>query len=302
MLVTEAARHGLLSMESTARPIWGISSLNSNAKLKFISEFAVSSMPTHFRERRYGAPALDKGLDILEHLSNERSPLSQLEIARALARTPGEIYRMLMCLEERGYVMREEGTGKFRLTLRLYELSHRQNSTTLLRKAARLPMESIAETVGQACHLSVMNGPMLLVLMERMPACQVCLAVGEGSRIPVLQTTSGKLLLANWPEGEAVEFLEQLPDFRSASKAYRDKLMQTLAELRGADHSHAPSGMTEGVADIAVPVGVAGSDVAGALVISYLSGTKSGERSRPRYLEALKAGAAEINRNLGIAR
>lgn len=262
----------------------------------------MSKLPTLPDERRYGAPALDKGLDILELLSNESSPLSQLEIAKAVGRTPGEIYRMLMCLEERGYVMREEGSGKFRLTLRLYELSHRQNSTTLLRKAARLPMESIAEAVGQACHLSVMNGPMLLVLMERMPVCQVCVAVGEGARMPVLRSTSGKLLLANWPEEDALEFLEQLPDFRDASKAYRGKLLQILADLRGADHCHMPSSSTEGVDDIAVPVGVPGSDVAGALVISFLSGTKSGERNRPRYLEALKAGAAEINRNLGIAR
>ncbi len=245
---------------------------------------------------------MDKGLDILEHLSGEMAPLSQLEIARALGRTPGEIYRMLMCLEERGYVMREEGSGKFRLTLRLYELSHRQNSTTLLRKAARLPMEVLAEEVGQACHLSVIHGPNLLVLMERMPSCAVCLAVGEGSRIPVLRTTSGKLLLANWSEAARAAFLEQVSDFQEAAKSERDRLMKTFAELRGASCHHAPSATTEGVADLSVPVGVPGSDVAGALVISYLSGTKTGERNVPRYLKALLASAAEINRNLGIAR
>jgi DNA-binding IclR family transcriptional regulator len=245
---------------------------------------------------------LDKGLDILEHLSNEMAPLSQLEIARALDRTPGEIYRMLMCLEERGYVMREGGSGKFRLTLRLYELSHRQNSTTLLRAAARLPMEQLAESAGQACHLSVIHGANLLVLMERMPSCQVCLAVGEGSRIPVLRTASGKLLLANWNDAARDAFLSQLDDFHGASKAERDRWLQTIAGLRGATHFHTPSAMTEGVADISVPVGVPGSDVAGALVISYLAGTRAGEKNVPRYLKALLASAAEINRNLGIAR
>lgn len=252
--------------------------------------------------RRYGAPALDKGLDILEHLSNEMVPLGQLEIARALGRTPGEIYRMLMCLEERGYVMREEGTGKFRLTLRLYELSHRQNSTTLLLKAARLPMEMLCESVGQACHLSVVNGVNLMVLMERMPSCQVCLAVGEGSRMPLLRTTSGKLLLAQWPGQAREDFLNQLDDFAEASKTERERLLKTLSELEGATYHQTPSGLTEGVTDISVPVGIPGSDVAGALVISFLSGTKSGEKNAPRYLKALLASAAEINRNLGIAR
>ncbi|MCW1921219.1 IclR family transcriptional regulator [Luteolibacter arcticus] len=252
--------------------------------------------------RRYGAPALDKGLDILEHLSNEMAPLGQLEIARALGRTPGEIYRMLMCLEERGYVMREEGTGKFRLTLRLYELSHRQNSTTLLRKAARLPMEMLCESIGQACHLSVVHGANLLVLMERMPSCQVCLAVGEGSRMPALRSTSGKLLLAQWSGAAREDCLNQLEDFAGASKAERERLLKTLSELEGATHHQAPSLLTEGVTDIAVPVGVPASEVAGTLVISYLSGTKSGEKNAPRYLKALLTSAAEINRNLGIAR
>lgn len=252
--------------------------------------------------RRYGAPALDKGLDILEHLSNEMAPLGQLEISRALGRTPGEIYRMLMCLEERGYVMREEGSGKFRLTLRLYELSHRQNSTTLLRKAARLPMEILSEKIGQACHLSVIHGANLFVLMERIPLCQVCIAVGEGSRIPVLQTTSGKLLLANWSDSTRTEYLNQLEEFVTAPRARREALLEDLSALRGSSCHRAASMSVEGVTDMAVSIGVPGSEVAGTLVISYLSGTRSGEANAERYLSVLLASAAEINNNLGIAR
>lgn len=62
---------------------------------------------------------------------------------------------MLMCRDERGSVMRKEGSGEFRLTLRLYERSLRQNSTTLPRKAARPPMEILTEEeAGQASPLS----------------------------------------------------------------------------------------------------------------------------------------------------
>jgi DNA-binding IclR family transcriptional regulator len=198
--------------------------------------------------------------------------------------------------------MREEGTGKFRLTLRLYELSHRQNSTTLLRKAARLPMEMLCEEVGQACHLSVIHGSQLLVLMERMPSCRVCLAVGEGSRMPVLRTTSGKLLLAQWTDEAREDYLDQLADFSGGTQAERERVSKALSLLHGAPNHQAASMMTEGVTDISVPVGVPGSDVAGALVISYLSGTREGAKNAPRYLKALLAGAAAINRNLGIAR
>src|SRR5260370_42528703 len=51
---------------------------------------------------RYRAPALDKGLDILELLAGEEEGLSQAEIAKALGRTPNEHYRMLERLARPG--------------------------------------------------------------------------------------------------------------------------------------------------------------------------------------------------------
>src|SRR5487761_1544755 len=123
-----------------------------------------NKMDQFSRQHLYHAPTLDTGLDILEYLVAERLPLAQLEVAQGLGRTSGETYRMLMCLQERGYVISEAESGKFRLSLRLYELGHKQNPTMLLRQAARLPMESLAEETGQACQLGVQYGPSLLVL------------------------------------------------------------------------------------------------------------------------------------------
>src|ERR1035441_3836471 len=118
-------------------------------KYLFIYEMSrEEKSPREGAERRYRAPALDKGLEILEYLAGQRMPLTQLEIAEGLRRSSGEIYRMLLCLEERGYLAREAESGKFRLTLRLYELGHRHNPTMLLRRAARLPLEALAGEIG----------------------------------------------------------------------------------------------------------------------------------------------------------
>jgi uncharacterized membrane protein len=53
---------------------------------------------------RYRAPALDKGLDILELLAGVDGGLTQAEIAKKLGRSPNEFYRMLDRLVKRGYV------------------------------------------------------------------------------------------------------------------------------------------------------------------------------------------------------
>ena len=44
---------------------------------------------------RYRAPALDKGLDILELLAEQKEGLTRAEITKLLGRNASEMYRML---------------------------------------------------------------------------------------------------------------------------------------------------------------------------------------------------------------
>jgi DNA-binding IclR family transcriptional regulator len=44
---------------------------------------------------RYRAPALDKGLDILELLAEQKDGLTRAEITKSLGRNASEMYRML---------------------------------------------------------------------------------------------------------------------------------------------------------------------------------------------------------------
>ena len=60
----------------------------------------------------YAAPALEKGLDILELLAEVGEPLSTREIAERLARSKSEIFRMVFVLQQRGYLAREAGTDR----------------------------------------------------------------------------------------------------------------------------------------------------------------------------------------------
>ena len=64
---------------------------------------------------KYRAPALDKGLDILELLAGTEDGLSQAEIAKSLDRSPNEIYRMLDRLVRRAYV-RRTSADRYELT------------------------------------------------------------------------------------------------------------------------------------------------------------------------------------------
>ena len=76
-------------------------------------------------EKKYQAPALEKGLDIIEVLSSHASGLSQVEIARELGRSVGEIFRMLVVLCDRGYLSLDSHTDRYSLNTKVFDVSPR---------------------------------------------------------------------------------------------------------------------------------------------------------------------------------
>src|SRR5246500_5294675 len=96
---------------------------------------------------RYPTPALEKGLDILELLANHPTGLSKSEVARRLNRTVSEIFRMLVCLEERGYISQSRDGERYRLTLRLFKLAQEHPPTKRMITEALPIMQHVAHEI-----------------------------------------------------------------------------------------------------------------------------------------------------------
>ncbi len=62
---------------------------------------------------RYSAPALEKGLDILEALAQTDGGYTLNELAQALGRNVNEIFRMVMTLQHRGYIAQGEPDDRY---------------------------------------------------------------------------------------------------------------------------------------------------------------------------------------------
>src|SRR5262249_50206009 len=107
------------------------------------------------KKSRYAAPALDKGLDILELLANETDALTRSEIARRLGRSVGELFRMMICLEERSYISNVGPDERYQLTLKLFEIAHRQHPLQQLLIIARPLMQRVAATARQTCPVAI---------------------------------------------------------------------------------------------------------------------------------------------------
>lgn len=199
---------------------------------------------------RYRAPALDKGLDILELLAGTEEPLSQAEIAKALERSPNEIYRMLDRLVRRDYVRRTPG-DRYEITLKLFELAHRHSPTRRLVQQAMPILRSFALKSEQACHLVIRDRNILVVVAQVDGPGYWNVSIRVGSRIGLVNTGSGHVFLAfATPEERTLMVEEQDAGEGVISPA----LSARLDVVRRQGFEQMPSAQTASVTNLSVPI------------------------------------------------
>ncbi len=216
----------------------------------------------------YSVPALEKGLDVLEGLAGQENALTQAQLARALGRGASELFRILATLERRGYIQRDPDSGAYSLTLRTYELGHAHSPYERLLRAPERPMRALTEEVRESCHLSVIHRGRVLALLQEESRARVRLSIEIGSSLPLLQGASGRLLLAYLDDARRDETLRLETDFPRLSDAEQTDLLERLELIRSRGYEMARDETVEGVIDLSVPIGVAGTRVRAALTIA----------------------------------
>lgn len=144
---------------------------------------------------RYRAPALDKGLDILELLAGVDGGLTQAEISKQLERSPNEFYRMLDRLVRRGYVTKLDG-DRYSLTLKLFGLAQLHAPVRRLASFATPWMRELAESSQQANQLAVFDRGSVVVIAQQEAPDYWGISIRVGSHISLFNTGSGHVLLA----------------------------------------------------------------------------------------------------------
>lgn len=149
--------------------------------------------------QKYSAPALEKGLDILEYLSltNGHPTLSQL--ASGIGRSKSEIFRMMIVLEERGYIHRHEG-DVFTLTHRLALLGGERSNNSKLAELAAPYLERLADQTSLSNHMSVPQDGDFLVISSASVTQSYGLSVQVGYRTKLLGTAAGACFLSGIKE------------------------------------------------------------------------------------------------------
>ncbi|WP_182084732.1 IclR family transcriptional regulator [Aureimonas sp. ME7] len=200
---------------------------------------------------RYSAPALEKGLDILEYLSATRSALSLSDVCDGLGRTRSEIFRMVAVLEARGYIERET-PDRFVVADKLFRLGLNRPIYRSLLESALPVMRAFAEETGYSCHLAVASDTSMVVVARVESVSHIGFSVRVGYRQPLIRTGSGRNLLAFMSEPRRIRTLEAIGREHSGEDAKAFEV--ELETVRRSGFVVRPSSIAEGVTDISAPV------------------------------------------------
>ena len=249
---------------------------------------------------KYNSPALDKGLDILEYLSTQSVNQSQTEIATAINKNPNEIYRMLVCLEERGYIVKNQVSGKYKLSLKLYYLAHRHPPLYSLRIAALYPMQELAAFTKQSCHLSILTHNEFLIIAQCSSPGPVSLSVEVGSKFPLFDSTSGRVILSQLNKAEQLQYLNKSKKFVGLNQKDKDSYLKRIASIKKDGYVVNPSETTKGVVDIGVPIYIPEININAVLAVTALTGDLQELLDSDEIVKKLLETVDGIYENLGL--
>lgn len=231
----------------------------------------------------YAVPALDKAFDVLELVASSPHPLAQTEIAEGTGRTVGQLFRVLVALEARGWLLRDAESGRYTLSMAAFDLAHRQPALRGLLVAATPPMRELADALHQSCNLAVLDMAAVRIVAQAESPADFGYRVRVGALFPV-ESASGTVLAALGDPDVRAAYLHRL-DAAEVAAAERDGVVRRADPVQ------------PGITDVAVAVRDRDGVARAVLTVPYVS-TSLSERDPDEVAAAATASAARISERI----
>ena len=239
--------------------------------------------------------ALARGLDVIRAFEPNRPIMTLSEVAAAAGLARPTARRMLLTLEKLGYV--RSAQGGFALTPRVLELGMAYIGSTGIWNIARPHMERLVGCTGESSSLAQLDGSDIVYVARVAVPKIITLAVTIGTRFPALQTSLGKVLLAELPPDELERVLAE-PSRSGIAPLWRPNVEErdrVLCEVRTRGWAFTDEHLAYGIRSIAAPVRDGNNRVITALNVSVHAAETSIEKLTGQYLPLLLQTAAAIS-------
>ena len=177
-------------------------------------------------KKYYEIGAISKLCLLIEVLSTQKS-WELAELCKAVGMPKTTVHRMLLTLEDNGYVVQEKQRGEYCLSFKLFSIGSRMLGHSSLVDIARPYCQELLAAVNETVNLCVVSGTEMLVVDKQVTTQMLRQDSIIGSSFPLFQSASGKVFLAFADEAETKKVLALI---RQQSSVYSDQMMQGLDE------------------------------------------------------------------------
>jgi IclR family transcriptional regulator, pca regulon regulatory protein len=174
--------------------------------------------------------SLARGLDVIRVFGPGQPVMSLAAVAGAAGLARPTARRVLLTLEQLGYVRAAAGGG-FELTPRVLELGMSYVLSRGLWQVAQPHMERLVARTHESSSIAQLDGPDIVYVARVAVPKIIALSVTIGTRFPAMPTSLGKVLLAALPPGAAEQVLAE-PSRSGITPRWQPGAAERAAELR----------------------------------------------------------------------
>ncbi|MEH0690125.1 IclR family transcriptional regulator [Vibrio cholerae] len=222
---------------------------------------------SNIKKTEYRAPALEKGLDILELLAASPVALSKKQIAEKLDRSVSEIFRMLSVLVERQYIELDAEQSAYSLSLRMFVLSNQHPPIAQMLKRAVPIMEDLCLKVNQSCHLSQYKHGELVVISVQESPYKMGFGLRLGATLDICSSGSGIVLLSFTEQDQRDKILAQT----DATSAEIEHALANIEKTQRDGYFVGASPQISGVTNISYPIFGALGELMAVMTVPYMT-------------------------------
>ena len=199
--------------------------------------------------------AIARGLDVIRVFRPGQPVMSLAAVATASDLPRPTARRILLTLEQLGYVRQVEASG-FELTPRVLDLGMSYVLSRGLWEVARPHMEALVARTRESTSIAQLDGSDIVYVARVAVPKIVTLSVTIGTRFPAMPTSLGKVLLAALPLAEAERVLAE-PSRSGITPPWRPDAAEratALREVRARGWALTDEQLAPGIRSVAVPL------------------------------------------------
>ncbi|MEU8188281.1 IclR family transcriptional regulator domain-containing protein, partial [Micromonospora carbonacea] len=244
--------------------------------------------------------ALARGLDVLRCFRPGQAVMTLSEIAGVTGLARPTVRRILLTLEELGYV-RVADRG-YALTPRVLELGMSYINSLTMWDVARPHMQRLVGQTGESTSMAQLDGGDIVYVARVAVPKIVTLAVTIGTRFPAPATSMGKVLLAALDPADLDRALAEPGRSGVVSRWQPDRaeLDRALRDVRAKGWALADQDLAPGIRSVATGVRNGDGRIVAALNVTVHAADTSVETLVDEHLPRLLRTAADISRDWAL--